>query len=80
LIIGKSAKPKFFKNIKITNLPASYLANKNAWMTAEIFTSWLKEWDKKLGKQSRKILLIVDNSRSHPKLIDLKISHLSFCL
>lgn len=30
LIIGKSAKPRRFKNIKITKLPVSYLANKNA--------------------------------------------------
>jgi len=78
LIIGKSAKPRCFKNIKITNLPVSYLANKNAWMTAEIFTSWLKDWDKELGKQSRKILLIVDNAGPHPKLIDLKNITLEF--
>jgi len=78
LIIGKSAKPRCFKNIKITNLPVSYLANKNAWMTAEIFTSWLKDWDKELEKQSRKILLIVDNAGPHPNLIDLKNITLEF--
>ncbi|CAI6353251.1 unnamed protein product [Macrosiphum euphorbiae] len=78
LIIGKSAKPRCFKNIKITNLPVSYLSNKNAWMTAEIFTSWLKDWDKELGKQSRTILLIVDNAGPHPKLIDLKNITLEF--
>jgi hypothetical protein len=75
LIIGKSAKPRCFKNIKITNLLVSYLANKNAWMTAEIFTSRLKDWDKELGKQSRKMLLIVDNVGPHPNLIDLKKYH-----
>ncbi|KAL4148353.1 hypothetical protein QTP88_002617 [Uroleucon formosanum] len=44
----------------------------------EIFTSWLKDWDKELGKQSRKIVLIVDNAGPHPKLIDLKIIALEF--
>jgi hypothetical protein len=44
-------------------------------MTAEIFTSWLKDWDKELGKQSRKILLIVDNAGPHRNLIDLKKYH-----
>jgi len=37
LVIGKSAKLRCFKNIKIKNLPVSYLANKNAWMIAEIY-------------------------------------------
>jgi len=36
LKIGKSVNPRYFKYIKITNLPISYLANKNAWMTAGI--------------------------------------------
>ncbi|KAL4121508.1 hypothetical protein QTP88_014006 [Uroleucon formosanum] len=44
----------------------------------QIFTSWLKDWDKELGKQSRKILLIVDNAGPHPKLIDLKNIALEF--
>jgi hypothetical protein len=47
-------------------------------MTAEVFTSWLKDWDKKLGKQSRKILLIVNNAEPHPNLIDLKNNTLEF--
>ncbi|VVC29246.1 DDE superfamily endonuclease domain,Homeobox domain-like,HTH CenpB-type DNA-binding domain [Cinara cedri] len=78
LIIGKSPKPRCFKNVKWTNLPVSYLVNKNAWMTAEIFTSWLKDWDKELGKQSRKIVLIVDNAGPHPHLINLKNVILEF--
>ncbi|XP_008184737.1 tigger transposable element-derived protein 6-like [Acyrthosiphon pisum] len=78
LIIGKSAKPRCFKIIKIINLPVSYLANKNTWMTAETFTSWLKDWDKEFGKQLRKILLTVDNAGPHPKLIDLKNITLEF--
>ncbi|KAL4132268.1 hypothetical protein QTP88_009457 [Uroleucon formosanum] len=44
----------------------------------EICTSWLKDWDKELGKQSRKILLIVDNAGPHLKLIDLKNIALEF--
>jgi transposase len=47
-------------------------------MTTEIFTSWLKHWNKELGKQSRKILLIVDNAGPHRNLIDLKNITLEF--
>ncbi|KAL4135374.1 hypothetical protein QTP88_006988 [Uroleucon formosanum] len=78
LIIEKFVKPRCFKNIKITKLPVYYLVNKNVRMTREIFTSWLKDWDKELGKQSRKMLLIVDNAGPHPKLIDLKNIALEF--
>jgi hypothetical protein len=47
-------------------------------MTAAIFTLWLKDWDKELGKQSRKIVLIVDNAGLHPHLIGLKNITLEF--
>ena len=32
LLIGKSANPRCFKNVK--NNPIEYLANKKAWMTS----------------------------------------------
>lgn len=66
LIVGKAAKPRCFKGIAIERLPAQYLANKNAWMTSLIFESWLKEWDRSLQQESRKIVLIVNNCAAHP--------------
>ena len=36
LVIGKSAKPRAFKN---KELPVSYKSNKKAWMTGRIFCS-----------------------------------------
>ena len=35
LVIGKSANPRCFKNVK--KLPLPYKSNKKAWMTAAIF-------------------------------------------
>ena len=40
LLIGKSLKPRCFHGIK--SFPLDYQANKKAWMTGDIFTSWLK--------------------------------------
>ena len=37
LVIGESKKPRYFKNVK--RLPISYEANKNAWMTSDIWKS-----------------------------------------
>ena len=46
LVIGKSKNPRCFKNV--TKLPVPYDANKNAWMTAEIWKGWLIKLDKKM--------------------------------
>uniref|UniRef100_A0A914VZL2 HTH CENPB-type domain-containing protein n=1 Tax=Plectus sambesii TaxID=2011161 RepID=A0A914VZL2_9BILA len=75
LIIGKSAKPRCFKN---AHVPLNYTANKKAWMTGDVFETWLKNWDKKLKKDGRKVLLYVDNCTSHPPKIDLKNITMNF--
>jgi hypothetical protein len=41
LVIGKSAKPWCFKGLKMDSLLVEYYANKNAWMTSEVFKKWL---------------------------------------
>ena len=41
LVIGKSLRPRSFKNVNVDNLPVTYRANKKAWMTSQIFTEWL---------------------------------------
>jgi hypothetical protein len=61
LVIGKRAKPWCFKGISMDSLPVPYYANKNAWMTSEIFKKWLMCWDVELQWKSRKILLVFDN-------------------
>ena len=42
LVIGKSAKPRCFKNISKENLATKYEANKKAWMKSDIFEHWVK--------------------------------------
>jgi hypothetical protein len=34
LVIGKAAKPRCFKNLKINNLPVIWRNNEKVWMTA----------------------------------------------
>ena len=65
IVIGKSRRPRCFKNVK--SLPLSYKFNKKAWMTSDIFESWLKELDEKFSSENRKILLFIDNCTAHPK-------------
>jgi hypothetical protein len=40
LLIGKSKKPRCFKNIK--SLPVTYTAQKNAWMDSKLFLNWFE--------------------------------------
>ena len=65
LVIGKSAKPRCFKRVNVSNLGIYYRFNKKAWMTAQIFREWLLKIDKIFLKQGRKILLFVDNFSGH---------------
>lgn len=66
LVIGKSKYPRCFKGVN--QLPVQYKSNKNAWMTSTIFEEWLNDWDNKIGRQKRRIILILDNCSAHPKV------------
>ena len=78
LVIGKSRRPRCFKNVNVDNLPVRYRANKKAWMTSQIFTEWLAVWDPNLTKVNRMILLLVDNCTAHPHVSTLKNIQLKF--
>jgi hypothetical protein len=41
VMIGKAAKPRCFKNLKINNLPLILRNNKKVWMTAATMEEWL---------------------------------------
>lgn len=72
LVIGKAARPRALKNVAIKNLPASWKSNKKAWMTREIMSEWLLQFDRKMGMQKRQVILFLDNAASHPRELKLK--------
>lgn len=77
LIIGKSAKPRCFKNVR--SFPIPYRANQKAWMTNDLFVEWLKLLNSDMERQKRKILLFVDNCTAHnsiPVLSHVKVEFL----
>lgn len=67
LVIGKSVKPRCFKNVN--ELPLPYLSNAKAWMTSILFNQWLRRWDRIL---TRNILLLIDNCPGHTNIEPLK--------
>ena len=71
LAIGKSAKPRCFKNVR--HLPVEYKSNRKAWMTSAIFIEWVLNLDRKFSKEGRKVLLIVDNCSALDQHIATKL-------
>lgn len=77
LVIGKSAKPRCFKNKRLpTSL--SYFANKKAWMVSSLFEDWLRKFDRKMKADKRKVVLIIDNCPAHPAVPGLTNVELVF--
>ncbi|CAE1241738.1 unnamed protein product [Acanthosepion pharaonis] len=74
VVVGKSAKPRCFKNVK--TLPFSYFANRKAWMTSQLFTDVMKTLDRKMITQNRKIILFSDNATCHNLLPGTNLSNI----
>jgi len=75
LVIGQSKQPQCFKNVK--TFPMEYRSSRNAWMTSQIWTNWLQNWDLQLCKENKNILLLVDNCSAHAD-VPLKQIHMMF--
>jgi hypothetical protein len=67
LLIGKAAKPKCFKNLKINNLPMIWKNNKKAWMTAATMEEWLNMFKAKMKQENRSVILFLNNATCHTK-------------
>uniref|UniRef100_A0A8C4SMY0 HTH CENPB-type domain-containing protein n=1 Tax=Erpetoichthys calabaricus TaxID=27687 RepID=A0A8C4SMY0_ERPCA len=78
MVIGKSAKPRCFKNMNMNSLPVFYRNQKKAWMDRALFKEWfdkqfvpkVKTFNKENGLPPRALLLI-DNAPSHPEEMQL---------
>ena len=71
-IIGTSAQPRAFtsngiaaKYITSAEFGFSYYHNSTAWMTTAIFISWLEEFNALMKKNSRHVLLLLDDFSGH---------------
>lgn len=67
--IGKSAKPRCFKQIE--TLPVKYTGQKSAWMDKSKFMEWytqvfIPEIEKKHRVNGEKCILLLDNAPTHP--------------
>ncbi|VVC36588.1 DDE superfamily endonuclease domain [Cinara cedri] len=70
LVVGKSKQPRCFKGVKA--LPVDYSANKNAWMTQEIFSQWLIK-----SKIRTRIITLLDETLEYESTSTLKANDLA---
>jgi len=64
-------KLRCYKNVK--RLPVEYEANKNAWMTSDIWRKWLKKVNKQMRHKKRQIVMLCDNCAAHSS--DVKLTN-----
>ena len=65
LIVGKSWQPRWFRGVQ--QLPLPYSNNKNAWMTGDLFRTWLADFEQDMAKKNRFIVVVVDHCAAYPK-------------
>ena len=73
-VIGKYAKPRCFKKVNVSNL-VKYAPQNSSWMTSDLFESWLRDVNRKMGSENRHILLLVDNASCHNSAVELELSN-----
>ncbi|XP_054720738.1 tigger transposable element-derived protein 6-like [Uloborus diversus] len=75
-VIGKSLKPRRFKNVR--SLHVEYKANKKAWMTSKFFSEWLPKLAKEMKKRKKKIALLINNCSTHTSIPKLQCVEIVF--
>ena len=64
-VIGKSVKPRCFKNIYFKVIPVCWNSNRKAWMTRDLFSQYLRDLNQQMRRQHSRILLYLDNATCH---------------
>jgi len=65
LFIGKSGQPQCFKKATAKALGFDYHFNKKAWMTSGIFSSFMRGFERKMVREKRHCLVLLDNFSGH---------------
>lgn len=78
-VIGKSKKPRAFKNLNMATLPVYYRNQSSAWMDCALFKDWfflefVPTVEKHLKSKNLppRAVLLLDNAPSHPAEFELK--------
>ena len=75
VVIGKAAKPRCFKGLNDVAKPLgiTYYSNPKSWMTSEIMEDMLSKFNRKMSREGRNVLLLIDNVPSLEKFSNIKM-------
>lgn len=65
LFIHKYENPRAIKHTDKKTLPVDYYWNQKSWMQVSIWNDHIKKFDSQMRRESRNILLLVDNAPTH---------------
>ncbi|KAF0771165.1 hypothetical protein AaE_002478 [Aphanomyces astaci] len=65
LFVGSAKHPRCFKTRSARDLDLDYAATKKAWMTGDVFSNWIEEFNKTMQREGRYVLLLLDNASPH---------------
>jgi hypothetical protein len=71
VVIGKAKQPRAFQRKTVAQLGFYYWNNATVWMTTVLYQEWIRDWDAKLRREKRHILLLQDNFSAHVPPDDL---------
>ena len=60
LLIAGTARPRCFGKDFDPNVYAIYRYNEKAWVTSDLFTKWLENFERTMRSKKRKVLLLLD--------------------
>ncbi|XP_066949114.1 tigger transposable element-derived protein 4-like [Macrobrachium rosenbergii] len=66
------------QSLEYMSLPVFYYYHEKAKINLECFSSWLREWDRELHLQKKKIVLILNKAKHHPEnihFLNISITH-----
>ncbi|XP_029469291.1 tigger transposable element-derived protein 3 [Rhinatrema bivittatum] len=73
VVVGTHMSPRCFFGIKNEMLPVFYRSSCNGWITPNIFSEWLMDFDREMGKQHRNVALILS---SNITFLDFELHHI----
>lgn len=67
LVIGTSLQPRCFRNLDLDpgRLPVVWRSNRQAWMTTGLFEEWVSDFNRRMSREGRQVVLLLDSAPPH---------------
>ncbi|XP_069500863.1 tigger transposable element-derived protein 3 [Ambystoma mexicanum] len=68
MVVGGYMPRRFYFGPNHDSLPVLYRSSRNGWMTMDLFSEWLVDFDREMGRQLRSVALVVGHGLAHPDM------------